>query len=92
MYIANSHLWPPQGHVAEHALGVCIIKFESNSIRILLSAGYNSFELFIAVADAKVKVKVKNQKAPNSGQSKFTALLCIAACCCSAGASLIVLS
>ena len=38
--------------MCQHALGDCTIKFESNSFRILLSAGYNSFELFDAVEDA----------------------------------------
>jgi len=43
MYIAT----PICGCIlCQGALGDCMIKFESNSFRILLSAGYNSFELF----------------------------------------------
>ncbi len=38
--------------LSQHALGDCTIKFESNSFRILLSAGYSSFEPFDAVEDA----------------------------------------
>ena len=40
--------------LCQHALGNCTFKFESNSFRILLSAGYNSFQVFDAV---KVKVR-----------------------------------
>ncbi len=60
--------------LSQHALGDCTIKFESNSFGILLSAGYSNFEPFDAVEDAvsshqsAVKVKVKHQKAPNSGK------------------------
>jgi len=39
----------------EHALEDCTIRLESNSFRIPLSAGYNSFQAFDAVDDA-VKV------------------------------------
>jgi len=35
--------------LSQHALGDCTIKFESNSFRILLSAGYSNFEPFDAV-------------------------------------------
>ncbi len=38
--------------LSQHALEDCIIKFESNSFRILVSAGYNSFQVFDAVEDA----------------------------------------
>ena len=31
--------------LCQHALGDCTIKFESNSFRTLLSAGYNSFQV-----------------------------------------------
>ncbi len=58
MYIVN----PICGCIlSQHALEDCTIKFESNSFRILLSAGYTSFQVFDAV-------KVKSQKAPNSAQ------------------------
>ncbi len=39
-------------NLSQHALGDCTIKFESNSFRILLSAGHSSFEPFDAVEDA----------------------------------------
>ncbi len=72
MYIMN----PICGCIlCQHALGDCTIKFESNSFRILLSAGYNNFQVFDTVEDAvssqqsAVKVKVKSQKAPNSAQN-----------------------
>ena len=46
MYIVN----PICGCIlSQHALGECTIKFESNSSSILLSAGYNSFQVFDAV-------------------------------------------
>jgi len=49
MYIVN----PICGCIlSQHALEDCTIKFESNSFRILLSAGYNSFQVFDAVEDA----------------------------------------
>ncbi len=49
MYIMN----PICGCIlSQHALEDCTIKFESNSLRILLSAGYNSFQVFDAVKDA----------------------------------------
>ena len=49
MYIMN----PICGCIlSQHALEDCTIKFESNSLRILLSAGYNSFQVFDAVEDA----------------------------------------
>jgi hypothetical protein len=35
--------------LSQHALEDCTIKFESNSFRILVSAGYNSFQVFDAV-------------------------------------------
>ncbi len=58
--------------LSQHALGDCTIKFESNSFRFLLAAGYSNIEPFDAVEDADqqsaVKVKVKSQKAPNSGK------------------------
>ena len=38
--------------LSQHTLEDCTIKFESNSFRILLSAGYNSFQVFDAVEDA----------------------------------------
>ena len=38
--------------LSQHALEDCTIKFESNSFRILVSAGYNSFQVFDAVEDA----------------------------------------
>ncbi len=38
--------------LCQQALGDCTIKFESNSLRTLLSAGYNSFQVFDAVEDA----------------------------------------
>jgi len=43
----------------QHALGDCTIKFESNSFRILLSAGYNNFEGFDAVSSLRSKSKSK---------------------------------
>jgi len=58
-------------------------KFESNSFRILLSAGYISFQVFDAAKDAvsSLPSNSKSQKAPNSakffGSSKSTALRCI---------------
>ena len=63
--------------LSQHALEDCTIKFESNSFGILLSAGYNSFQVFDAVEEAdevsrlplKSKAKVRSQKAPNSCQS-----------------------
>ncbi len=52
MYIVN----PICGCIlSQHALEDCTIKFESNSFRILVSAGYNSFQVFDAVEDAGVK-------------------------------------
>ncbi len=49
MYIVN----PICGCIlSQHALEDCTIKFESNSFRILVSAGYNSFQVFDAVEDA----------------------------------------
>ncbi len=50
--------------LCQHALGHCTIKFESNSFRILLSAGYNSFELFDAVSilPSKSKSKVRRHQ------------------------------
>ena len=49
MYIMN----PICGCIpSQHALEDCTIKFETNSFRILLSAGYNSFQVFNAVEDA----------------------------------------
>ena len=63
MYIVN----PICGCIlSQHALEDCTIKFESNSFRILVSAGYNSFQVFDAVEDAVEEVK--SQKAPNSAQ------------------------
>ncbi len=45
MYIVN----PICGCIlSQHALEDCTIKFESNSFRILVSAGYNSFQVFDA--------------------------------------------
>ncbi len=38
--------------LSQHALGDCTIKFDSNSFRILLSAGYSNLEPFDAVEDA----------------------------------------
>ena len=38
--------------LSQHALEDCTIKFESDSFRILVSAGYNSFQVFDAVEDA----------------------------------------
>ena len=38
--------------LCQHALGDCANKFESNSFRILQSAGYNNFQVFDAVEDA----------------------------------------
>ena len=56
--------------LCQHALGDCIIKFESNSFRTLLSAGYNSSQVFDAVEDAvsSLPSAVRSQKAPNSAQ------------------------
>ena len=49
MYIVN----PICGCIlSQHALEDCTIKFECNSFRILVSAGYNSFQVFDAVEDA----------------------------------------
>ena len=49
MYIVN----PICGCIlSQHALEDCTIKFESNSFRMLVSAGYNSFQVFDAVEDA----------------------------------------
>ena len=49
MYIMN----PICGCIlCQHALEDCTIKFESNNFRILLSARYNSFQVFDAVEDA----------------------------------------
>ena len=64
MYIVN----PICGCIlSQHALEDCTIKFESNSFRILVSAGYNSFQVFDAVEDAgKVGRLQTGQKAPNS--------------------------
>ena len=46
MYIMN----PICGCIlCQHALGDCTIKFENNSFRILLSAGYSNFQVFDAV-------------------------------------------
>ncbi len=65
MYIMN----PICGCIlCQHALGDCTIKFESNSFRILLSAGYNNFQVFDAVSSQQSAVKVKSQKAPDSAQ------------------------
>ncbi len=48
MYIVN----PICGCIlSQHALEDCTIKFESNSFRILVSAGYNSFQVFDAGED-----------------------------------------
>ncbi len=45
MYIVN----PIRGCILrQHALEDCTIKFESNSFKILLSAGHNSFQVFDA--------------------------------------------
>ncbi len=79
MYIMN----PICGCIlCQHALGDCTIKFANNSFRILLSAGYNNFQVSDAIEGAvssqqsavssqqsAVKVKVKSQKAPNSAQN-----------------------
>ncbi len=59
------------GILSQHGLEDCTTKFESNSFRILLSAALN------VSAQSALYVKVKSQKAPNSGASKSTALLCI---------------
>ncbi len=65
MYIVN----PICGCIlSQHALEDCTIKFENNSFRILVSAGYNSFQVFDAGEDAG-EVKVKSQMAPNSAQN-----------------------
>jgi len=64
--------------LCQHALGDCTIKFESNSFRTLLSAGYNSFQVFDAVEDAgevsslpsKSAVKVCRQSQSQSQSQK----------------------
>ena len=45
----------------EHALEDCTIKFESNSFRILLSAGYNSFQVFDAGEVSSLPSKSKSE-------------------------------
>ncbi len=45
----------------QHALGDCTIKFESNSFRILLPAGYSSFGPFDAVEDAVCRQSQKSK-------------------------------
>ena len=46
----------------QHALGDCTIKFESNSFRILLSAGYSNFEPFDAVSSLSQSQKSEGTK------------------------------
>ncbi len=56
MYIVNSIC----GCIlSQHALEDCTIKFESNSFRILLSAGYTSFQVF---AESKTQAKSEGTK------------------------------
>ena len=58
MYIMN----PICGCIlSQHALEDCTIKFESNSFRILVSAGYNSFQVFDA-GSKKDWIKEKKRK------------------------------
>ena len=66
MYIVN----PICGCIlSQHALEDCTIKFESNSFKILLSAGYSNFEPFDAVEDAVCHLsQSQKSKAPNSGK------------------------
>jgi hypothetical protein len=49
--------------LCQHALGDCTIKFESNSFKILLSAG-STLKFLTQSA-----ISVKSQKAPNSAQN-----------------------
>ena len=61
MYIVN----PICGCIlSQHALEDCTIKFESNSFRILVSAGYNSFQVFDAgeVSSLPSKSKVRRHQ------------------------------
>ena len=59
MYIVN----PICGCIlSQHALEDCTINFESNSFRILVSAGYNSFQVFDAGEDAGQSQKSEGTK------------------------------
>ena len=52
--------------LSQHALEDCTVKFESNSFRILVSAGYNSFQVFDAGEDAG-----EVSSLPSKSKSKF---------------------
>ena len=77
MYIVN----PICGCIlSQHALEDCTIKFESNSFRILVSAGYNSFQVFDAGEDAVCRLSQSQKSEGTKLCPKFgecTALLCI---------------
>ncbi len=58
MYIVN----PICGCIlSQHALEDCTIKFESNSFRILVSAGYNSFQVLDAGEVSSLPSKSKSK-------------------------------
>ena len=64
MYIVN----PICGCIlSQHAFEDCTIKFESNSFIILLSAGYNSFQVFGAVEDAGEVSSLLSQSQKSEG-------------------------
>jgi len=83
--------------LSQHALEDCTIKFESNSFRILQSAGYASFQVFDAVEDAgevsslpsKSKSKVRHQTLPKFSEIVSPLHYCAYATGCTENTSLL---
>ncbi len=72
MYIVN----PICGCIlSQHVLENCTIKFESNSFRILLSAGYTSFQVFDAVEVSSLPSKSKSKVRRHQTLPKFSEIV-----------------
>ena len=72
MYIVN----PICGCIlSQHALEDCTIKFESNSFRILVSAGYNSFQVLDAGEVSSLPSKSKSKVSRHQTQPKISEMV-----------------